>query len=81
MLSMSIKHRKGGRIDAFDWFIGDSLILARCKEIPASFNGENFIGKAGKKGFIEEDGYRKGIRNLILRFLLQNFVSSLVMRP
>ena len=28
---MSIKYRKGRRIDAFDWFIGDGLILARCR--------------------------------------------------
>ena len=32
---MSIKHPKGRRMDAFDWFIGDSLILACCR-IPAS---------------------------------------------
>ena len=63
---MSIKHRKGRRMDAFDWFIGNGLSLARCREISASFNGENFIRRAGKKGFIEEDGYRRGIQNFIL---------------
>ena len=29
---MSIKHPKGKRIDAFDWFIGDGLVLARCRD-------------------------------------------------
>ena len=64
---MCIKHRKGRRIDAIDWFIGDGLILGRCREILASFSGENFIRGVGKEGFIEEDGYRRGIQNFILR--------------
>ena len=77
---MSIKHRKGRQMDAFNWFIGDGLILARCTEILASFNGA-IIRRAGKKGFSEEDRYRREIQNFILRFLLQIFVFSLVMRP
>ena len=78
---MSIKHCKGRQMDTFDWFINNRLILACCREILASFNGENFIWRAGKKGFIEKDGYRKGIQNFILQFLLQNFISSLVIHP
>ena len=46
---MSIKHRKGRQIDAFDWIVGDGLILAHCREIPAYFNGENFIRRAARK--------------------------------
>ena len=33
---MSVKHPKGRRMDVFDWFIGDGLILACYREIPAS---------------------------------------------
>ena len=32
---MSTKHPKARRMDPFDWFIGDCLILARCREIPS----------------------------------------------
>ena len=35
VFSMSIKHPKERRMDAFDWFIGDGPILARCR-VPAS---------------------------------------------
>ena len=73
---MSIKHRKGRRIDAFDWFIGDGLSLARCREIPQVSMARIFIRRAGKKGFIEEDGYKRGIENFILLFFLQNFFFS-----
>ena len=44
------------------------------------FNCENLFSKTVENGFlIEEDGYRRGIQNFILRFLLQNLFSSLVM--
>ena len=32
---MSIKHPKERRMDAFDWFTGDGLILERCR-VPTS---------------------------------------------
>ena len=48
---MSIKHRKGRRMGAFDWFIGDSPFLARCREILASFNGENFYLESWQENF------------------------------
>ena len=32
---MSIKHPKERRMDAFDWFIGDGIIVVRCR-VPAS---------------------------------------------
>ena len=82
---MSIKHPKEKRMGVFDWFTDNYLILARCREIPASFiqrvQWQDFIQRAGKKGFIEEDGNRRGIQTFILQFLLQNFSSSLIMYP
>ena len=67
---MSIKHCKGRQIDAFDWFIGDSLILARCREIRQVSMVRILLGELAKKGFIKEDGYRRGSQNFILRYLL-----------
>ena len=64
---MLIKHPKGRQMDAFDWFIGDGLILARCR-VPTSL-----IRRVNKKGFIEEDGYRRGIQNFFLRFFSSEF--------
>ena len=61
---MPIKHPKERQMDAFDWFIGDGLILARCR-VPATL-----IRRAGKKVFIKENGYRRGIQNFILRLFL-----------
>ena len=62
---MSIKHPKGRQLGTFYWFIGDCLILARCREIPTSLiwriQCKNTIWRAGKKGFMGEDGYRRGI--------------------
>ena len=68
---MSIKHSKGRRMGAFDWFIGSCLIfIARCREILASLiprvQWRDFIRIAGKKELIEEDGHRRGIQNFIL---------------
>ena len=50
---MSIKHSKGRQMDAFDWFIGDGLILARCR-VPASLIQSSmariFFGEMTRKG-------------------------------
>ena len=74
MFSMSVKGRQMG---TFDWFIGDCLVLARHREIPASLIWSIQWRELARKYLsIENAGYRRGIPNFILRFLLQNYTRS-----
>ena len=70
VFSMSIKHPKGKRIGAFDWFIVDCVLQRDSRK----FDSESSIARILERIFFEEVGCRRGIQSFIFRFLFQNFV-------
>ena len=79
---MSIKYSEERGMGAFDWFIGDSLVLACCR-VPAGlilrvqFYSESWQKSIYQRKLIQE----KNSEFYASTFFLQNFVSSLVMHP
>ena len=66
MFSMLIKHRKGRQMVHLTGSLPTVLFKRVAERFPQVSMAKIFIKRADKKGFIEEDRYRKGIQKFIL---------------